>query len=177
MTKVFRISGADPGLKGAIAFADVSGDGFANVVVYDMPVSTLIDGRPLPDEVQVSAILAAEKPDMAVIEHVGPRPKTGAASEWRFAMGFSALRSAFRLHFAARGNGPATFLIDPKAWKTPLGLTSDKALSLDLARKIFPSLATALARAKDDGRAEALLLLEFYRREVLPRGAAGVEVC
>ena len=177
MTRAFRIAASDPGLKGAIAFADVSGDGFDNVVVYDMPVSTLIDGRPLPDEVQVAAILASEKPDMAVIEHVGPRPKTGAASEWRFAMGFSALRSAFRLHFAARGAGPATFLIDPKAWKTPLGPTSDKALSLDLARKTFPSLATALARAKDDGRAEALLLLEFYRREVLPRGAAGVEVC
>lgn len=173
----FRIAAADPGLTGAIAFADVSGDGFSNVVVYDMPISALIDGRPLPDEIGISEILTAERPDMAVVEHVGPRPKSGSASEWRFAMGFSALRSAFRLHFAARGAGPATFLIDPKAWKTPLGLTSDKALSLDLARKTFPSLAGALARAKDDGRAEALLLLEFYRREVLPRGAAGIEVC
>ncbi|MFJ1291137.1 hypothetical protein E2974_16025 [Paracoccus yeei] len=173
----FRIAAADPGLTGAIAFANVSGDGFSNVVVYDMPVSVMIDGRPLPDEVRISEILTAERPDMAVVEHVGPRPKSGSASEWRFAMGFSALRSAFRLHFAARGAGPATFLIDPKAWKTPLGLTSDKALSLDLARKTFPSLAGALARAKDDGRAEALLLLEFYRREILPRGDAGIEVC
>ena len=172
-----RIAGIDPGLKGAIAFADVTATGFSRIAVYDMPVSDLVDGRDQPCEAGILEIFDAEKPHMAVIEHVGPRPRSGSASEWRFAMGFGALRGCVRAWFRAQGAGPGIHLVTPKAWKSALSLDGDKSGSLALARSAFPAVSSALARQKDDGRAEALLLLEYYRAVLLKAGAEGIEVC
>jgi len=40
-----------------------------------------------------------------------------------------------------------------------------KAMSLDLARRLFPELVGELKRKKDHGRAEALLIAEWLRRK------------
>lgn len=172
-----RICGIDPGLKGAIAFADVTASGFSRITVYDMPVSDLVDGRDQPCEDGILHIFDAEKPQMTVVEHVGPRPRSGSASEWRFAMGFGALRGCLRAWFRAQGAGPGVHLVTPKVWKSALSLNQDKGESLALARSAFPAMSGALARQKDDGRAEALLLLEYYRRVLMPAGSDGIEVC
>lgn len=172
-----RICGIDPGLRGALAFADVTAAGFSRITVYDMPVSDLVDGRDQPDEDGVLAIFDIEKPTMTVLEHVGPRPRSGSASEWRFAMGFGALRGCLRGWFRAQGSGPGVHLVTPKVWKSALSLNQDKGESLALARSAFPAMSGALARQKDDGRAEALLLIEYYRRVLMPAGSDGIDVC
>jgi hypothetical protein len=43
-------------------------------------------------------------------------------------------------------------------------LTSDKDNSRVKAMELFPALTDDLARVKDDGRAEAVLLAEYGRR-------------
>ena len=56
-----------------------------------------------------------------------------------------------------------------------MGLGSDKKASLAMARGLFPKNAADLTRAKDDGRAEALLLIEYFRQHLLV--LPDIEVC
>lgn len=51
--------------------------------------------------------------------------------------------------------------VGPRTWKALYGLDSDKAASLDVARKLFPEAAGLLARKKDNDRAEAILLAHW----------------
>ncbi len=174
-----RICGIDPGKSGALAFADLdpATGAMSALAVYDMPLSDEVDGTVQPCEIAISKILSAEKPDLAVIEEVGPRPRSSAVSEWRFSTGIGALRAAVRLHMLATRGGNATHYVPPSSWKRAMGLDSDKAKSLAAARAAFPALRSSLSRAKDDGRAEALLLIDYYRRVLMPRGNEGIEVC
>jgi hypothetical protein len=52
--------------------------------------------------------------------------------------------------------------VEPRVWKRVMGVTSDKLTSLALARSLWPE--APLARVKDHGVAEALLLAEYLRR-------------
>ena len=54
-------------------------------------------------------------------------------------------------------------MVTPQKWKKDMGLTSDKAQSMAMARELWP--LAPLHRQKDNGRAEALLLAEWYRRQ------------
>jgi crossover junction endodeoxyribonuclease RuvC len=54
-------------------------------------------------------------------------------------------------------------LVRPRAWKKDMGLTADKDESLSMARELWPD--APLARKKDNGRAEALLIAEWLRRQ------------
>ena len=67
-----------------------------------------------------------------------------------------------------RINAPL-LLITAAVWKRAMGLSQDKAASLDKARLLFPD--ASLDRKKDHNRAEALLIAEYGRRHL-----AGVEV-
>lgn len=87
-------------------------------------------------------------------------------SAWRFASGFGALLAAAQLY---DGDERRVCLVRPRIWKEALGLSSDKSASLELARSYFSDVAEMLARKKDDGRAEALLLCEYHRRFVVPQ--------
>lgn len=165
------IGGVDPGLKGALAFAEINEGIIERAWVYDMPVTEMVDGRPLPDARAIHEIALAERADTIVLEHVEPRPRSGATSEWRFGVGYGLTRAALQL----AALDLRVHLVRPKAWKGVMGLTSEKRDSLDMARAIFPKNASDLLRAKDDGRAEALLLIEYFRQHllVLPE----IEVC
>lgn len=165
------IAGVDPGLKGAIAFGEINSGRIERTWVYDMPVTELTDGRPLPDARAIYEIATAERADTIVLEHVEPRPRRGATSEWRFGVGYGLTRAALQLADLE----PRVHLVRPKLWKERLGLTSEKKGSLDMARRLFPGNASELKRAKDDGRAEALLLIEYYRAHLLP--LSEMDVC
>jgi hypothetical protein len=65
--------------------------------------------------------------------------------------------------FAACFNVPCD-TVAPRAWKTNMGLTSEKSHSQQLACRLFPALAAWCRCSSDDGRAEALLLAEYGRR-------------
>lgn len=157
-----RLCGIDPGLKGALAFVDLSDDGkeIQGLEVFDMPTVDFVDGRPVPDPRALRQLMDEFQPSLVLLEHVEARPKSGAASEWRFASGFGATLAVCQTF----SQDARVHLVRPRLWKDKLGLSSDKSQSLSMAREIFPDAVELLARQKDDGRAEALLLVEYARK-------------
>lgn len=58
-------------------------------------------------------------------------------------------------------------VVDPARWKRALGIPTgaDKGESRVLAARLFPEMTSSFLRVKDDGRAEAMLILEWRRRQ------------
>jgi crossover junction endodeoxyribonuclease RuvC len=54
-------------------------------------------------------------------------------------------------------------LVTPQAWKKYFGLIADKHASSIMARKLWPD--APLARQKDNGRAEALLMAYWLMKQ------------
>jgi len=84
-------------------------------------------------------------------------PGNGGVSMFNFGAAYMAC-----IAVAQRSRDP-WMLVRPQKWKKDMGLTSDKAESLDMARELWP--AAPLTRKKDNGRAEALLIAEWLRRQ------------
>ena len=92
-----------------------------------------------------------------VVESVHSMPSQGVASSFKFGAAFGgAISIAERLHCTWH-------LVTPQVWKKALKLDSDKKKSLELARKHWPT--APLARQKDNGRAEALLMALWLRNQ------------
>lgn len=62
-------------------------------------------------------------------------------------------------------------LVAPQTWKKAMGLGKEKADSRRKAQEMFPT--ASLSRVKDHGRAEALLIAEWGRRQGAKMEAAG----
>lgn len=92
---------------------------------------------------------------IVVVEAVHAMPKQGVSSSFKFGVSYGV---ALSLAQALGVWGLAT----PRVWKQDLELTADKNDSLAMARLLWPD--APLARKKDNGRAEALLMAEWKRR-------------
>ena len=68
------------------------------------------------------------------------------------------------IEMAAAAHGYVLRYVTPGVWKAYFGLSADKGVARGYAMKRFPKLADQLARVKDDGRAEALLIA-LYGKE------------
>ncbi|HKQ14442.1 MAG TPA: hypothetical protein VJT80_13490 [Steroidobacteraceae bacterium] len=141
--------GVDPGQQGALAVLTSSG---TVECVADLPV---IRDRSLAwiDGAELQSILLAAlrgRTARAIVERVSAMPKQGVASSFAFGVAFGSILSVLQaMHVSIE-------LVTPSTWKRALGLSSDKRASLDRARLLFPT--ADLSRAKDHGRAEALLI-------------------
>lgn len=92
-----------------------------------------------------------------VVETVHSMPKQGVASSFKFGVAYGgAVALAERLN-------SAWHMVTPQVWKRALKLDSDKQKSLALARQLWPE--APLKRQKDNGRAEALLMAYWLRKE------------
>lgn len=101
---------------------------------------------------------AIDKQDVEIIvEAVHAMPKQGVSSTFNFGVAYGGIIATIE-----RLNSP-WHLVTPQKWKKALKLDSDKNKSLEMARELWP--LAPLSRKKDNGRAEALLLAEFLRRE------------
>lgn len=142
--------GFDPGFSGA--WGMINHHGYF-IGCGDMPHN---GHHILTDEVMEEISKARDGDDMeVVIEMVASMPKQGVASTFKFGMAFGAT-----IALAERIRCPFHF-VTPRIWKKALGLDSDKNRSLALARDLWPD--APLARQKDNGRAEALLIAEWLR--------------
>jgi crossover junction endodeoxyribonuclease RuvC len=146
--------GIDPGLRtGAAAAIDHNGKVLGCV---DIPA----DGNKI-DVISLNTLLWQMIPkgdDFCItIEEVGVMPGQGISSSGRF------MRAAGAIETVGILMAKKVLMVRPQAWKKALGVTSDKETSLALARELFP--AASLARKKDHGRAEALLIAEYSRRQ------------
>lgn len=146
--------GIDPGFSGAWGMIDHNGK-------YQSCGDMLHnDKHILSRAVWAEMCQAVDRQDLEIIvESVHSMPRQGVASTFKFGMAYGAAIS-----LAERFNCP-WHLVAPKKWKKLLGLDSDKDNSLELARSLWPN--APLSRKKDNGRAEALLLAEYLRREQL----------
>jgi crossover junction endodeoxyribonuclease RuvC len=147
--------GCDPGQTGCIALlADGEPAGF-----IDMPTMPRAAGG---HEINAAALAASLRGALqahpgaavlAVCELVGSMPKQGLASTFRFGQSDGIMRGVL----GALGIG--YFTVSPVKWKNYYGLKGQpKDAARSLAIRRFPSVSGELARKKDGGRADALLL-------------------
>lgn len=146
--------GIDPGFSGAWGMIDEHGK---YVSCGDM----INDGNfILANHVWAEMSQARDRQDIeVVVEAVHSMPKQGVSSTFKFGMAYGAAISIAQ-RFNVHVNGVA-----PRVWKKALKLDSDKDTSLLLARELWPN--APLARKKDNGRAEALLLAYWLRGEMI----------
>lgn len=138
-----RVLGVDPG---SVSAAWGLYDGVRVALADDVPV---VDR--MVDAAAWRRIVTDLAPDLAIIELVSSMPKQGIASAFRFGMGCGILRGVIA------GAGVPIINVTPGKWKKHFRLDNDGEKSRALAIRRFPNVTT-LARKKDHGRAEALLL-------------------
>lgn len=156
------IIGIDPGITGAVAaLAEIVGS------VYDTPIIEVKKGKKITNEYNPSGMaeiienLASLEASHVFIEKVGAMPGQGVTSMFGFGKGFG-----IWLGILAALKVPYT-LVTPQAWKKEImeGI-GDKDAARVRAIQLFPHLSGELARKKDIGRADALLIAEYGRRKM-----------
>jgi len=143
--------GVDPGFTGAWGLIDHHGN-------YQSCGDMLNNKKHiLTRMVHAEISQAIDRQDVVgVIEDVHSMPSQGVSSSFKFGMAFGA-----SIAIMERLNCPWEF-VTPQKWKKDMMLTSDKNLSLELARELWPTAPLKLQ--KHNGRAEALLMAEWLRQ-------------
>lgn len=96
------------------------------------------------------------------LEQVHSMPKQGVASTFKFGVGFGYIKGvleAFRIPYQE---------IPPQRWKKEFGLNTDKQKSIEVCKRLFPSVSlkrTERCTTEHDGMAEALLLALYGKRK------------
>lgn len=150
-----RYIGIDPGLlSGAwgvidhnsrfIACGDIPRDG-ERINVREFR-KILLDNIPIGEHAEI------------VIEDVFVMPGQGSSSSGKFMRAAGALEAVCYLT-------ATTHIVRPARWKRDMGLTAVKEFSLESARQRWPEADLRLV--KHHGRAEALLLSEWLRKELM----------
>jgi crossover junction endodeoxyribonuclease RuvC len=154
------ILGVDPGNKGALALFCPETHA---VELFDMPVKRAARGKYAQDvdgyELAILVDSLKRRIARAVVEQVQSRPRQ--AGQFSFGTNYGRVLGVIESNLI-----PLT-LVPSSKWKPAMGLRgADKAKSIALASTMFPSVADQLARAKDDGRAEALLIAYYGANSV-----------
>lgn len=147
--------GIDPGKTGALAL--VEGDDLLRL--EDMPSTPA-------DLSKLMLLLDAYRPGTpptAILEHSQPMPRQGVSSSFNYGAHYGTLIGilvAYEMPYRE---------VRSSVWKRKLGLTADKDATRARAQALWPKAELHLK--KHHGRAEALLLCEFARREYGDIGA------
>ena len=159
------VVGVDPGLTGAIAVL-VNG---AFHTLHDMPIEArpskgnqIACGSLVKIAAGISDIDRACTEVMVAVEQVSAMPGQGVSSMFSFGQSFGAARMFGYLVAHARVE-----MVSPSDWKKMLHITKTrKSFALTLARQQFPGARDLLAREKDVGRADALLIAHYAYRHL-----------
>lgn len=156
--------GIDPGLSGAVAAIDDFGD---CLYIGNTPTQKVTVSRKERTAYDIGAMAAtlrgwADDPHMVVLEITTPMPrsknKRGAIGDFKMGEGigvWQGILGALLMRYKT---------VHPAAWKRKMGLIGKgKGDSILLAKQLFPRVDLPLK--KDHGKAEALLLAEYGRRE------------
>lgn len=159
------VVGIDPGLSGAIATLYPNRD----PAIDDMPTRPTRGNGMIKHEVfargvrdVIRARVPAAESVLFAIEDVGIMGghNNSLQTQGSLVRSFCVAQAVAELR-----TGPDTVeCVNSRTWKAFYGLGKDKAEALRIARELFPSLETSLARAKDQNRAEALLIANFAQR-------------
>lgn len=150
------VLGIDPGARSAaFAFIKAHGWGSLTACVGDVPTA-----NGMVDAAAFARLIRDHGPAVAIIETVGARPLEGRASIFRFGMGTGLLRGV------VLGSGVRLVEVTPAKWKRHYRLSADKEQARARAINLFPKVEN-LTHKKDAGRAEALLLANYYIEALL----------
>ena len=182
------IIGIDPGKSGAIAVKFDNGEPMA---VYDIPTQTIISGKgkrlkksvdydiPAIDKlIKCYSRYDLTRPVYAVVERAeavtyGATAARGqyhnsAQTNFSKGRGYGIIEALLQINSVAIIAAPR-----PGDWKRGLGLTDPSKCYTDkkeasrlMALDLHPELSDRLQRKKDNGRAEALLLIEWLELQV-----------
>jgi crossover junction endodeoxyribonuclease RuvC len=148
--------GLDPGVSGAIAILAPNG-----VTFYDMPVLEVKKKQTL-DYAGLACILRpfSGSGAFAAVELVGAMPGQGVSSMFNFGRSYgAALATLATLEIPYE-------LVTPPVWKRAFRLVGcEKDESRAVALRLFPQCANDLKLKKHHGRADALLMAEYLRRQ------------
>lgn len=157
--------GVDPGMTGAIAFIDESGE---YLFFRDYPGSASAMARDINQILCASNYLDSPRLNhilLAVIENVHPMPKQGVSSTGKFMKNAGILEgiiAALQIPYE---------LITPQRWRKVLDSSvPHKPTKEDLrayAIKRWPAAAEELKRKKDHNRSEALIMASYARLKYL----------
>jgi len=111
-----------------------------------------------PDEVDENIIPGLEIISLVGIEDVHAMPGQGVSSMFSMGVGFGLWRGI------VAGLGLPIQRTDPGRWKRMFNLSKDKKESIVRANQLFPKCG--ITKMKDEGCAEALLLAEYFRRQL-----------
>lgn len=157
--------GCDPGLSGAVvALLDGEPGPVLDMPTFHNGTANEVDALKLATFVRMVITNNPGAYFTVCIERVRAMPdrsggtvrKMGAQSSFNFGDGFGQLKAVFR----ALRLEPV--LVEARSWKHYYGLPNDKEASRALAIKRFPSAAHQMARKKDNGRAEAMLIALYH---------------
>jgi crossover junction endodeoxyribonuclease RuvC len=153
------VIGIDPGARGAVAILESGGK---LTHVFDMPAVEIMSGGKLkrrvsPEMLASELRLYADQGAVAVVEQVGAMPGQGVTSMFAFGESFGLVKGVLA------GLGVVTSTVTPGKWKKALGVNAGKDGSRAKAAQLWPSQAHEFKRVKDDGKAEASLLAEYWR--------------
>jgi crossover junction endodeoxyribonuclease RuvC len=155
--------GIDPGLHGAIAALK----DHKCIGLWDTPTTIVKRGKKnhtvyLPASMASILKYLRENYDPVVgLEEVHAMPGQGVTS--MFSMG----KGSGLWEGIITALGMPLIRIPPQRWKKEMladGRGKDKQASIVRALELFPEAAPQLARKKDEGRAEAILIAEYLRR-------------
>jgi len=154
-----RIISIDPGLSGAVA---LHVDGILESVT-DMPVVSIMRGKTQKRQVSaqgLATLIIDLKADHAVIEKVSAMPGQGVSSMFSFGRSAGVIEGVLAALMV-----PQTF-VQPAVWTRAITRGIGKDASRSRAMELYPSHQKEFARAKDDGRADAVLIGFWYLREL-----------
>ena len=154
------IIGIDPGISGSICFLQ---DGKITEVL-EMPTMTdgkknkkQVNGEQIYNEISQRIKEIEKKNIKVVIEQVSAMPGQGVTSMFNFGQSFGILKgicSAMQLPM---------YFVRPAKWKKYFNLiNSEKDASRTKAIEIFPYFSSNLSKKKDNNKADAILLANFY---------------
>ena len=141
------IIGFDVGLNGGIAVYKKNKE----IKTYRMPV-IINKNKKTYDIKKIYKIIKNNKPDIAVIEKVWSIPSDGNVGAFTFGYGFGVISAL------CESMVKEVVYVSPQKWKKYFNLKRNKKQSVNLCNKIF----NTDFKVKDDGQAEALLLIKYY---------------
>ena len=153
MGKATLFLGVDPGVNGGLAVVAIA-NGAAPVLVecIDIPVV----GTGAKERVDVAAIrnfIDRHRPVRALIERAQAMPRQGSSSGFKYGRAVGAIEATVALCSIPME------IVEPSAWKRFWHLPGkDKEAARQKAVQLFPGAHAVLARKRDHGRSEAMLV-------------------
>ena len=147
--------GIDPGAKGAMALIGpfiIGGPDAPEIIPFEQ-------GKYIE---RLKALKATGEKCVCCIEAVHSITGQGIASSFRFGVSYGWLLGMLD------SIGIPYQPITPQKWKKEFGLTSDKAQSVEVCKRLYPGvnlLRTERSRKEDDNCAEAVLLGTYAMRK------------